>query len=474
MAKNGQIAHAQDEPTLLLILPGSEGRRPLLNDMQRSARICVLVPSEESFRYRWSLAEVGDDNYIQWDGPSGDPELAWSALEDWLMASNDSTLDSGKARHVDGVLSYDEFGLEICSFIVERLGLPGTPCNTIASLREKSVFRDMCAAAGVPGPRHARICSEADLDSIVKDQWPFPSILKPVKGGGSWHVQRVDSVEECRSVFARLSVEMRDGPFPQEIRDAGFIIEEFFIGHEVDVDGWARDGVVEFSMVSDNRPAIEPYMLELGGIYPSQLPVAAIDALNRLTEQVVAAFPGIHACFHFEAKIDLTTLRAIPIELNCRPGGAECPLSVEAVSGYNLFDVAARLALNKPTDSPEVAMARSRHAVVASTNHHIDCSGLVTQCSDAQLNKSQTKVVTSVVFSSKVGKVHVPNNGSSSCFGWLATGGSSYEEAETNLEKAVMQLNMSVLPSECVCEVKTGTCCATHPQRHLAACQKVA
>eukprot|EP00927_Polykrikos_kofoidii_P071187 TRINITY_DN67494_c0_g1_i1.p1 TRINITY_DN67494_c0_g1~~TRINITY_DN67494_c0_g1_i1.p1 ORF type:complete len:495 (+),score=78.34 TRINITY_DN67494_c0_g1_i1:63-1487(+) len=474
MAKSGQIAHAQNMQTLLVVLPGNEGRRPLLNDMQRSARICVLAPSVESWRYRWSLAEVGADSYIEWDGPSGDPGCAFSAVEDWLIASDDSALDAGKARHFDGVLSYDEFGLEICAFIVDRLGLPGTPLNTIAALREKLLFRDACAAAGVPGPRYARIRTEADLDNIEKDQWPFPSILKPVKGGGSWHVQRVDSLEECRRVYAQLSVEMRDGPFPQEIRDAGFIIEEFFVGHEVDVDGWARDGVVEFSMVSDNRAAIEPYMLELGGIYPSRLPATAVDVLKRLTAQVVAAFPGIHACFHFEAKIDLTTLRAIPIELNCRVGGAECPLSVEAVSGYNLFDVAARLALNKPTDSAEVAAARRRYTVVVSTNHHIDCSGVVRECSDEKVNKSETKVVTSVVFSNKVGRIHVPNNGSSSCFGWLAVGGCSYEEAETNLQKAIWQLNISVLPKQCVCDSNSESCRATQHLQHVAASLEVA
>ena len=40
-----------------------------------------------------------------------------------------------------------------------------------------------------------------------------------------------------------------------------------------------------FCVVADNRPAVEPYFLEVGGIYPSQLPAPAVAALEKLTKQ---------------------------------------------------------------------------------------------------------------------------------------------------------------------------------------------
>eukprot|EP00927_Polykrikos_kofoidii_P008825 TRINITY_DN13688_c2_g1_i1.p1 TRINITY_DN13688_c2_g1~~TRINITY_DN13688_c2_g1_i1.p1 ORF type:complete len:476 (-),score=81.58 TRINITY_DN13688_c2_g1_i1:49-1425(-) len=446
MAQDG-VASVQEMPTLLIVSPGADGRRPMLKRLQRISNVCVLVSSEEQQRCGWTRAEVGADNYIEWDSSSGGVENAMRAIDSWLgggaaMTADPSALSSG--RRIDGAMSYDEFGIEACALVVEHLGLLGTPSETLRMLRDKSRFRERCAAAGVPGPRYVVVRSEIDLDTILADNWPFPCVIKPVKGSGSWHVQRVDSPEELRCVYSRLVVEMRDGSFPQDIRDAGFMIEEYITGHEVDVDGWARAGVVEFAVVSDNRPAKEPFFLELGGFYPSQESAAVVETLERLTSQVVSAFSGIHTCFHFEAKIDLTSLRAFPIEMNCRCAGAECPASLEAVSGYNIFEVAADLALGRPTDPPEVAAARRRHAVVASTNHHVDCHGIVEESNDADVDKEGTNVVTSVIFEGKVGQVHVPNNGSRSCFGWLATGGSTLEEAESNLRKAIGQTKITV------------------------------
>merc|ERR1712118_339314 len=144
-------------------------------------------------------------------------------------------------------------------------------------------------------------------------------------GAGSWHVMKVHSAEELLECWQQLSREMHDGAFPADIKRNGFMLDEYFNGCEVDVDGWACDGRVQFKLVSDNRPALEPYFLEMGGHYPSQLPTEAVLALERLTEDVVAAFEHLHTCFHFEAKIDLDTLKVMPIEMNARVGGFECP-----------------------------------------------------------------------------------------------------------------------------------------------------
>jgi hypothetical protein len=89
--------------------------------------------------------------------------------------------------------------------------------------------------------------------------------------------------------------------------------------------------------------------------------------------------------------------------------------------------------------------AGCRHACVATTNIHLDTSGTVAECSDAKVDHVATKLVTSVVFSDCVGKPYVPNNGSRSCLGWLATGGENVGEAEANLQLAISQLAMKLI-----------------------------
>jgi len=424
----------EGKQTLLVVLPGASGRKPVLQRLQAFAHICVLVPSSDK-RSDWARELVGEDLWIEWEGTAAAFDVAHAAIQAWLAAAS--------GRCINGIMTYDEFGVELCARLGEHLGVPCTPLETIQAFRDKARFRERCSAAGLPAVRHARLRAQDDVQSICasgNDSFRFPCVLKPVKGAGSWHISRVDSAEELQAVSARLRQELQGNSFPQEIREAGFVLEEYFAGHEVDVDGWARDGKIEYMVISDNRPAVEPHFLEMGGVYPSQLPPPALQALEELTKQVVAAFPGIHTCFHFEAKINVETLEAMPIEFNARCGGAECPASIEAITGYYLPEVAARLALGLA-----VPRASPKHAVVASTNLHIFEQGVVSECSDEAVDAEACRLVCSVLLAAP-GKLHVPNNGSMSCLGWVAAGGRDAKEAELHLQKAVGQLRLRVTP----------------------------
>merc|ERR1712166_1237887 len=141
-----------------------------------------------------------------------------------------------------------------------------------------------------------------------------------------------------------MHAELESGSFPTDVKCQGFVLEEYIPGVEVDVDGWASNGKVQFMLVSDNRAAVEPNFLEIGGIYPSQLPSECLAGIEQMTTAVFGAFPGVTGCFHLEAKLQVDKpFEVFPIELNMRTGGAECPSSVAAVSGYYLPVVAAQL-----------------------------------------------------------------------------------------------------------------------------------
>jgi len=443
---------AASKSTLLIVLPGRAGRQPVLERLQALARIVVLVPSAHIESSSWAKALVGDDAWIQFDGSCALVDNAWNAVSAWLrgeytLSSESSSASVPARRRIDGAFSFDEFGVELGSYICEQLGVPATPATTMAMLRNKRLFRERCEVAGVPAVRYTRrqLCTQEDLDRVLKEPggWLFPSVLKPAKGAGSWYLKKVEGPEELVREWAHLTDSMSNGSFPADICAAGFVLEEYFPGHEVDVDGWARDGKCEFCLVSDNRPAKEPYFLELGGIYPSQLPAHAIEKLEQLTQDVVAAFPGLHGAFHFEAKIDKQLLRVMPIELNARVGGAECPASVEAVSGYYLPCVAAQLALGLPCERETAP----QHAVVASTNVHIFEQGIIAELTDFEVDFVANKLVTSTLFTALVGKPHQPNNGSLSCLGWMAAGGETMEEAERNLNTAVGQARVVITPA---------------------------
>jgi biotin carboxylase len=419
-------------PLLLVVFPGRESRRPVLMELQRSARIGMLVSTDQLRHSAWAREMVSADCWIETPGV-GHGET-WEAVSEWSERTGNKPA---------GVMCYDEFGVELAAMLCERLGVPGTPLETVRAVRSKHAFRQRCLEHGIRAPRHALLCSEEDLEDFIReDRFNFPCVIKPCKGAGSWHIRRVESLTDLRECWHQLSKDLNGSCFPNDVQTAGFLCEEYIGGTEVDVDGWAQNGEPAFMQVADNNPAIEPYFLEVGGVYPSQLPETSIAAIRQLTSDVLKAFPGVHGCFHFEAKVDGSV--AYPIELNLRTGGAECPASVAAVSGYYLPEVAARLALNQ---MPVIRETVVQHNCVASANIHIDSEGVIAECDDNDLDWVGNKVVTCVLLKDSVGKMHKPNNGSQSCLGWIAAGGRDLQEAQSNLKAAEAQLRIGVVQS---------------------------
>ena len=57
---------------------------------------------------------------------------------------------------------------------------------------------------------------------------------------GSMYVRRMETCNQLREVMR----EMQCSKMPAEWREGGFVVEDFFAGDEVDVDGWAHNGTI--------------------------------------------------------------------------------------------------------------------------------------------------------------------------------------------------------------------------------------
>jgi biotin carboxylase len=422
------MSESEALPLLLVVFPGKEGRRPVLTELQGFARIGVLVSADQVPWSAWAKEVASADSWIETLGV-GHGEV-WEAVSKWSERTGNKPA---------GVMCYDEFGVELAAMLCERLNVPGTPLETVRAARSKYAFRQRCLEHGIRSPNHALLSNEEDLEDFIrKDRLNFPCVLKPCKGAGSWYVRRVDKLTDLRECWHQMAKDLNCSCLPTDVKTAGFMCEEYIGGVEVDVDGWAHNGEPVFMTVADNNPAIEPYFLETGGTYPSQLPETSIAAIRQLTYDVFKAFPGVHGCFDLEAKIDGSV--AYAIELNLRTVGAEGPASVAAVSGYYLPEAAGKLALNQIP----VIRETGRHNCVASSNIHIDTPGVITECDDNDLDWAGNKVVTCVLFKESVGRSHMPNNGSQSCLGWIAAGGQDVKEAQSNLKAAIAQLRITV------------------------------
>lgn len=419
---------------LLIVMPGAHHREPVLRRIvSEVGPVVVMVPSFFAQVSAWAKPIASD--WIEWHSDDDWKSSAWAALTAWMKINN---------VKLTSCMTYDDWGVELCAWLsaAERLNAPCTDFLVVRSIRDKVNFRQLCAAQGVPGPKFARLCTTEDLEQVLTETWSFPVVLKPACGAGSLYMCKAHSEAELREAFSDLSSRAaHEKKMPPDDLAAGFALEEFFEGSEVDVDGWALHGTVGWLSVADNKPAIGSSFCEAGGIYPSQLPPHLIEKLEQLTRDVVKAVGGLHSCFHFEALVNPTTGKVMPIELNCRVGGAECPVCVEAVTGRYLPVDAAYIALGQCPPAPE----QTRCTVAASVNLHASHYGVVRACcATEELELEPSLLGTS--FYARQGMIYTPGNGSSSALGWLAACGDSVEEAEANLNRCVALCRLEVDP----------------------------
>eukprot|EP01134_Creolimax_fragrantissima_P006092 CFRG6092T1 len=165
-------------------------------------------------------------------------------------------------KHVDGVLTFDEFGVGIAAALCDLLDLPGIPLSVAKTTRNKFNFRRFCKNAGLPSIPFMKMDDVSDVDAVhdhehnltttgtdpsatsilhskstskysyvetnnnsngdrndyvptnCKEYVHFPVVFKPCEGGGSQFVQRADSAQELKDLLVRALKVARDHADP--------------------------------------------------------------------------------------------------------------------------------------------------------------------------------------------------------------------------------------------------------------------
>src|SRR3954466_4987087 len=153
-----------------------------------------LAPSypPEMQQYTRGLAEVGADVYGVGDTPAEAlPATLKRHLHDYLQVPR--ILDETdvvervttwlRGREVDRVLANWEIMVLTAARLRERFGVPGMTVDAVTGFRDKQLMKDRVAAAGVRGPRSARIRTATDAREAAA-KIGYPMVLKPISGSG--------------------------------------------------------------------------------------------------------------------------------------------------------------------------------------------------------------------------------------------------------------------------------------------------
>ena len=252
-----------------------------------------------------------------------------------------------QAQGIDGVLTWDDYSVELAAAIAQELGRVGIPPEAAAAAKNKAEFRRVCTERGLPAPRYTHVDPGSPAEALIAmADLRFPVVVKPTHGGGSVLVRRADDAAQLVAVLAAHVAALQTEPAAMLWPDQRVRIEEYIPGAEVDIDLLLQDGQLRYAAVTDNFPPIEPYFMELGGQLPSSLPAPAQRQLIELAQQVLAALGVREGCVHFEAR--WTPQGPMPIEANLRLGGAEVFEFNRLACGVNLVEQAVRVALGLP------------------------------------------------------------------------------------------------------------------------------
>jgi hypothetical protein len=96
---------------------------------------------------------------------------------------------------------------EVCYRLCEAFGLPRRSAALARAANDKKLLSDLLAAKGLRVPRQLFLSGGA-FDGAKLEEFAFPAVLKPVRGGGGLDVRFVESRDEALRLCGRL-----DRPF---------------------------------------------------------------------------------------------------------------------------------------------------------------------------------------------------------------------------------------------------------------------
>jgi len=269
--------------------------------------------------------------------------------DQWYPASTTdytAVLEIAKKEKIDGILTYgSDVAASTVAYVAERLGLPGSPFESVFTLTHKDRFRRFLEENGFCVPWSISFSENERRDAVdyLKGKC-YPVIVKPVDSQGAKGISKVCEENELPAAI--------DYALSKSICKR-FIVEEFIHrkGMQIGGDGFTVDGKIVFAPFSNsyfsNEPGLE--MIPLAECWP---PVSSSDLLQRAQDEIQRALRllGMRTqAYNFEAMEDQTGNLHL-IEIGPRNGGSAVPVMTEKMTGCSMVRATVQAAAGDPID----------------------------------------------------------------------------------------------------------------------------
>lgn len=251
----------------------------------------------------------------------------------------------------DAVVPVDGGGVAVAAAAAQRLGLAQNPPEAVASARNKYLFRQKLAGAGLPCPDFRLLPLDADPAQAAREV-TFPCVLKPLSLAMSRGVIRADGHNSFVEAFHRVAaIIARPDANTPGLAANHLLVESYVEGTEYAVEGLIHDGRLELLAVFDKPDPLDgPYFEETIYVAPADISEARRDAIRRTAEAAARTLGLVAGPTHIDLRVGPDETVTI-LEVDARSIGGRCGRSLRFGEGLRLEDVILRQAAGLPIPS---------------------------------------------------------------------------------------------------------------------------
>lgn len=348
------------KPTILVIHTENASRRKHFEKARRYDARLVLIKKNPKWEAQWVDAVYDVDTTS-------------------IAATVAAVLDIAKKEKIDGVVTLVEHSVPSAAAAAAALGLPFVSETTANLARNKYEMRRAYQRAGIKTPNLALAATLDEGLAFAKSNG-YPLVLKPLIGGGSMFVRRVNNEGEMREWFEYIRRGAWEGfdydPLYRQGKaeyKGAILLEEYVHGGEISVESVVVGGKTHVLAICDKPlPMFGPFFEEEYFYTPSRLSPEYQAKIVEQCDQAHRALGIEMGATHNEFRT--TEQGPVILETAARMGGGPIYRVVLFSTGVDMVDAVMDLSLGKTPD-----LTPRHHKIIGSRDFFAEKQGRVVE-----------------------------------------------------------------------------------------------
>ena len=317
---------------VLLIEPGSELKRSVLEKLNESCRVYVAGGSDRI----WVRSIISQEQLILTDVYN-----LQTLLSDIFMFLDRNSIQ------MDAVLTFYEHAVIPTAVVCNSLNLKFIdPASAIKSSTNKILMRSALHKGGVSSLKYEIVSAIDDLSRAIESV-SVPCVIKPVLGSDSYGVRKISKKSDLDDYIVQYNNEcsVKNEAIFQSLNPL-FLVEEFCGGNVLSVDGIVNNSAIHIAGIIEIGISAPPYFIQNTNFYPSNLSEDEKGLCATVVSSAIKAI-GLNNCaFHCEIKY--SEGRAEIIEIAARPPGGHLIAAYSEALGIDFIAQYLNMVLDRP------------------------------------------------------------------------------------------------------------------------------